>query len=259
MTDDPGIGHNSGRIDIKMMVEAIEALEEEKSGVSEKIKAKWKALKAAGAPADALKHVMRLRKKTEDERQSFEASVQILKAVLGMLGGVPLGPGALRLLEEQYQFKHPSPDQAATDHAARELVNKPLDLPDESPAEQQPDMPKDTLEQAREKGGDAARAGKSIVQNPYPYKDQDLRASWEEGWCMVTGSVDGIEIPVDWLNAQKEKNGKPDTGTETGTGTDANTGTGTDGTGTDGTIPGSDTNLPPPSPPSDGAGVGTNP
>lgn len=53
--------------------------------------------------------------------------------------------------------------------------------------------PEPTVEDARQMGGDAARAGAPVTANPFPPRDP-RRAAWDEAWCQALGS-DGMDIP----------------------------------------------------------------
>lgn len=69
---------------LRLLIERIERLEEEKSGIASDIKDVYSEAKAAGFDTKAMKQVIRLRKKEKAERDAEEAIIDTYKAALGL-------------------------------------------------------------------------------------------------------------------------------------------------------------------------------
>ena len=69
---------------LRLLIERIERLEEEKKGVSDDIKDVYAEAKATGFDAKIMKQIVRLRKKTRDARMEEEALLETYKAALGL-------------------------------------------------------------------------------------------------------------------------------------------------------------------------------
>lgn len=83
---------------LRQFVEQIERLEEEKKQTASDIRDKYLEAKAVGFDVKALRQVVRLRKKTKDERQEEETVLEVYMHALGMLGDLaetPLGQAYL--------------------------------------------------------------------------------------------------------------------------------------------------------------------
>ena len=84
----------SAQKQLRQFVEQIERLEEEKKQTASDIRDKYLEAKAVGFDVKALRQVVRLRKKTKDERQEEETVLEVFMHALGMLGVLaepPLG------------------------------------------------------------------------------------------------------------------------------------------------------------------------
>lgn len=183
-----GLGHNTTAAEhLRQFIEQLERLDEEKKAIADDISSKFKEAKTMGFDPKIMKVILRLRKMTEADRNEHETLVELYKAALGMLGGRPLSPPAVKKLsgEEEPEFDLRPPSE---------------EVPDEIDALTEPE---ESADEAREKGREAARAGKKITENPYPANDE-RRAAWDEGWCQETGT-DGLEIPEAWRRKPKEK------------------------------------------------------
>ena len=78
-------GHNSVAADeLRLLIERVERLEEEKAGVADDIKDVFIEAKARGYDAKIMKQVIRLRKMQEDDRREMEAILDTYKSALGM-------------------------------------------------------------------------------------------------------------------------------------------------------------------------------
>lgn len=69
---------------LRSFIERIERLEEEKKTISDDIKDVYAECKGSGFDTKAVRSVIRLRKKEENERQEEEAMIQLYKDALGM-------------------------------------------------------------------------------------------------------------------------------------------------------------------------------
>ena len=72
---------------LRQLIEQIERLEEEKKGLSDDIKDKFLEAKSVGFDVKALRQVIRLRKKSQTDREEEEAILEVYLHALGMLGG----------------------------------------------------------------------------------------------------------------------------------------------------------------------------
>lgn len=71
---------------LRLFIERIERLEEEKKGIADDIKDVYAEAKANGFDTKALRTVVRLRKQDVEERQEQEAILETYLNALGMLG-----------------------------------------------------------------------------------------------------------------------------------------------------------------------------
>lgn len=77
-------GHNSADDRLRLLVERVERLEEEKKGVSEDIKDVYLEAKATGYDPKIMRQVVRLRKMDRDSRVEMETILDLYKNALGM-------------------------------------------------------------------------------------------------------------------------------------------------------------------------------
>lgn len=84
----PGIGHNrrpSASDDrLRLLIERIERLEEEKKGIADDIKDVYGELAAVGYDRKIARAIVKLRKMKPDDRAEMEALLDTYKAALGM-------------------------------------------------------------------------------------------------------------------------------------------------------------------------------
>ena len=78
------IGHNSSEEQLRLLIERVERLEEEKKGVAEDIKDVYSEAKAFGFDAAIMRQIVRLRKMSKDDRAEMEAILETYKKALGM-------------------------------------------------------------------------------------------------------------------------------------------------------------------------------
>lgn len=69
---------------LRSFIERIERLEEEKKTISDDIKDVYAELKGTGFDNKAVRSIIRLRKKEDNERLEEEAMIQLYKDALGM-------------------------------------------------------------------------------------------------------------------------------------------------------------------------------
>jgi uncharacterized protein (UPF0335 family) len=77
---------------LRQLVEQIERLEEEKKGIAEDIRDKYAEAKAVGFDVKALRQIIRMRKKSQTDRDEETAILETYMHALGMLGGEPQQP-----------------------------------------------------------------------------------------------------------------------------------------------------------------------
>ena len=81
------VGHNSnGNADdrLRLLIERVERLEEEKQGIADDIKDVYLEAKAVGYDAKIMRQVVRLRKMEPDHRREMETILDLYKSALGM-------------------------------------------------------------------------------------------------------------------------------------------------------------------------------
>lgn len=69
---------------LRLLVERVERLEEEKKGISDDIKDVYLEAKAVGYDAKIMRQVVRLRKMEADARREMETLLDLYKASLGI-------------------------------------------------------------------------------------------------------------------------------------------------------------------------------
>lgn len=86
-----GPGHNSAAIDatasddrLRLLIERVERLEEEKRGIGDDIKDVYLEAKAVGYDVRIMRQIVRLRKMPEDDRKEMEAILDLYKSALGL-------------------------------------------------------------------------------------------------------------------------------------------------------------------------------
>lgn len=76
---------NASQKQLRQFVEQIERLEEEKRAIADDIKEKFQEAKAVGFDAKVMRQVLKLRKKSQSERQEEESVLDVYLHALGML------------------------------------------------------------------------------------------------------------------------------------------------------------------------------
>ena len=80
-----GIGHNGEEDDrLRLLIERIERLEEEKSAIGDDIKDVYLEAKSVGYDAKIMRQIVRLRKMKPDDRREMELVLETYKRALGL-------------------------------------------------------------------------------------------------------------------------------------------------------------------------------
>jgi uncharacterized protein (UPF0335 family) len=69
---------------LRLLIERVERLEEEKKGIGDDIKDVYLEAKAVGYDAKIMRQIVRLRKMAPDDRKEMEAILDLYKAALGL-------------------------------------------------------------------------------------------------------------------------------------------------------------------------------
>ena len=77
-------GHNSADERLRLLIERIERLEEEKKAVGDDIKDVYVEAKAVGYDVKILREIIRLRKKNPDDRREWAMVLSTYASALGM-------------------------------------------------------------------------------------------------------------------------------------------------------------------------------
>lgn len=80
------IGHNSGNSDeqLRLFIERIERLEEEKKGIADDIRDAYNEAKSQGYDPKIMRQIVRLRKMPVHDRKEMIAILDVYKSALGM-------------------------------------------------------------------------------------------------------------------------------------------------------------------------------
>ena len=70
--------------EVRLFIERIERLEEEKKGIADDIRDVYSEAKSQGYDAKIMRQIVRLRKMTNDDRAEMEAVLETYKSALGL-------------------------------------------------------------------------------------------------------------------------------------------------------------------------------
>lgn len=174
------------------LVEFIEGEELRIKSIRAGISEQMKLAKMNGFEPKVIRHVMKLRKMSEDARKEFQALSEIYQAALGDLKDLPLGAAAIQRLSQKPPA-HEDDDE---------------DAPSEIKVPERPAATLASLEEAKALGVKAAMEGKAVTDNPFPPMSAE-RAAFDQGWCQASGNT-GMEIPAAWRPTKKPKAEKPE-------------------------------------------------
>ena len=201
------------------LLERIERLVEERKALADDIKEIFGEAKAAGFDPKVMRQMIKERAQSPEERREWSALCDVYRAALGMLDGTPLGDHARKRFEDRQAPPDDSPPHDSSDGHAPHRASPPEDgqpSPADAPRRAAPAAPStEDLLTAKAEGAAAAKAGRRVMENPYPAGDA-RRAAWDEGWCSARAS-DGMDIPDAW---RRSKPKKPDGATKDGGGKD---------------------------------------
>lgn len=79
-----GQGTNTGD-ELRLLIERVERLEEEKKGIADDIRDVMAEAKARGFDTKAIRTILKIRKKKKEEYQEEEAILETYMAALGMI------------------------------------------------------------------------------------------------------------------------------------------------------------------------------
>jgi len=197
-----GPGHNTksplAKDILKQFVDSIEHLEEEKKEIADEISAKYQHAKSMGFDVKVLRHIVKLRKLTKQERDEHQDLLDCYMSALGMLADTPLGDWAVKKVKNPHEVDDDEDDGDSSDDAPDRSTPPPTPK-----ANSQTDGK--TVDDAREMGATAAKAGKPVTSNPFPPRDP-RRAAWDGSWCREMGS-DGLDIPDEFRRKDHKKKG----------------------------------------------------
>lgn len=78
------LGHNSADDRLRLLIERIERLEEEKKGIADDIRDVYAEAKAVGYDPKIMRQIVRLRKMNPDDRAEMEMILETYKKALGL-------------------------------------------------------------------------------------------------------------------------------------------------------------------------------
>lgn len=85
---------------LRQFVEQIERLEEEKKAIAGDIRDKYAEAKALGFDVKALRQIVKLRRKSQSERQEEESILDVYMHALGMSGGIGHNSAGVDIMED---------------------------------------------------------------------------------------------------------------------------------------------------------------
>lgn len=85
--DERGIGDNSLAADeqLRLFIERVERLEEEKKGIAEDIRDVYSEAKSQGYDANIMRQIIKIRKMNPDDRKEQEAVLETYMIALGLM------------------------------------------------------------------------------------------------------------------------------------------------------------------------------
>ena len=84
-----GVGHNSGghiaADELRLLIERVERLEEEKKGVSDDIRDVYSEAKGVGYDPKIMRKIVALRRMDKNDRDEMDALMETYRAAIGLL------------------------------------------------------------------------------------------------------------------------------------------------------------------------------
>lgn len=77
-------GHNSADDRLRLLIERVERLEEERKGIADDIRDVFSEAKAVGYDTKIMRQIVRLRKMKPDDRREMEMILETYKNALGL-------------------------------------------------------------------------------------------------------------------------------------------------------------------------------
>lgn len=174
-------GRNIGGVsELRSFIERFERIAKEIEDLQSDRKDLKAEARSRGWNIKSIEKVLQHRSETDADRElraANEQQAEIYLAALGHLDGTPLGEATRERLSKAASGQEPPEEGEAT--------RPPIEPPNAC-----------AVEDARERGREAMRAGERVTGNPYLAGDP-RRAAWDEGWCLEAGS-DGMDIPNAW-------------------------------------------------------------
>ena len=196
------MSENVSASQLRLFIERIETLIEEKKGILADIKDVFAEAKATGFDTATMKQIIKLRAMDDNARREREALLDLYKAALGMLDGTPLGHWAV----QRTAPPKPAPPSPDPGEPPLPMETGEEEEPQAENADQAAEQPAPaTIEDARAMGREAAISGQPVTANPFVARDP-RRAAWDEAWCQAIGS-DGMDIPAFLRPSAKKKPG----------------------------------------------------
>lgn len=90
-----GVGHNTGHDELRLLIERVERLEEEKQGIADDIKDIYTEAKSRGFDPKYMREIVRERRMGEAARNERAEMLYTYRKALGMYADTPLGQAAL--------------------------------------------------------------------------------------------------------------------------------------------------------------------
>lgn len=219
MSETPGQNTIAGE-QLKTFVERLENLQSQKDAIGEDMKVVMQEAKATGFNANAIRHVLRVRKMKPHDWQEEQSVFQVYRHAMGLDADTPafralenmdvdvtVGEKVIEALKRFVPQKgeliinvgrtkkrlyrdHEGNPQVADWHedAAAQAKRPQAGAP--APGPKRDDIPEVDEDEAEEMGKRAAKRNEPIISNPFPYGDT-RRARFDKGWCAAAGS-DGM-------------------------------------------------------------------
>jgi uncharacterized protein (UPF0335 family) len=87
---------------LRLLIERVERLEEEKKGIGDDIKDVYGEAKAVGYDVKIMRQIVRERKMNPDDRREHESMLDVYRASLGMdFSATPLGSATIKRVERE--------------------------------------------------------------------------------------------------------------------------------------------------------------